>query len=69
MFGNYHASLVKGHDRNAAVKALTTAGASISSEKYGGIIKGDIKHSKTEFNINVVTSPGYEMSLVISQDE
>ncbi|KAJ4304570.1 hypothetical protein N0V90_000096 [Kalmusia sp. IMI 367209] len=69
MFGNYNASLVKGHDRSGAVKALKTAGASISSDWYQGVTKGDIKHGTSQFNINVVTSPGYEMSLVISQDE
>jgi hypothetical protein len=61
--------LVKGHDRGAAVKALNTAGGSILSDRYEGVIKGDIKHTKTQFNINVVASSGHDMSVVIKQQE
>jgi hypothetical protein len=66
--GNYNAALVKGHDRDAAVRALNTAGGNISSDQYDGVT-GDNKHTKTQFFIKVVTTPGYEMSLAISQEE
>ena len=68
LVGNYNAALVKGHDRGAAVRALNAAGGDISSDKYEGVM-GDIKHTKTQFTIKVVTAPGYEMILAISQDE
>lgn len=67
--GNCNASLVRGQDPGAAVKALNAAGASISSDQHEGVINGDTKHEKTQFKIDVVTSPCYEMSLVILQDE
>ena len=63
--GNCNASLVRGQDPGAAVKALNAAGASISSDQHEGVINGDTKHEKTQ----LVTSPCYEMSLVILQDE
>ncbi|KAL1797094.1 hypothetical protein ACET3X_003700 [Alternaria dauci] len=69
MLGYYHASLVNGYDCGAAVKALKTTGARISSEKYEGAMRGDIKHTKFEFNINVITRPSYDINLVNTQDE
>jgi hypothetical protein len=66
LIGSYHTSLVNGHDRNAAIKDLRSRGAAIKSDRYEGTIK---QQGKTQFTINVTVEPGYEMGLVISQDD
>jgi len=68
MIGNYQVSLIRGHDRGKAVDKLGTSGGLISSDKYEGA-DNSIKHNDVQFKINVSTSPGQIMKVVISQDE
>jgi hypothetical protein len=68
MIGSSQVSLIHGHDRGRAVENLGTSGDSFPSNKYEGADKS-VKHNTFQFKINVSTSPGQIMKIIISQDE
>ena len=65
--GSYAASIIKGHDRQAAYKKACDerSGNTITSDKYSG--KNDDDDIE-RFKLNLSATPGETMTISISQD-